>query len=286
MPATFWTCPHCRQALQRDGRSYRCAAGHVFDAAREGYVNLLPVHRTRSAHPGDDKAMLRSRRAFLEQGYYRPLADRLAELLTRLLDGLTKPRYETPFRVLDTGCGEGYYTGQLAAALARAGLAARVGGIDIAKEAVRMAAKRYPEVDFAVASTAALPVADASIDVLLRIFAPGTAAEVQRVLKPGGYFLCVGPDARHLHALRELIYEQTREHDTTPAKLAGLSRHQREQLGFTMTVNSRDDVAHLLGMTPYYWQADAATQQAIAQRDSLSTEVAFVIDVYQDEAEF
>ena len=52
--------------------------------------------------PGDDKGMARARRAFLRRGYYAPMRDELCKLAVEL----TGPAPA----VLDTGCGEGYYT--------------------------------------------------------------------------------------------------------------------------------------------------------------------------------
>ncbi|MFT4614691.1 MAG: hypothetical protein ACI9NT_001842, partial [Bacteroidia bacterium] len=42
----MWRCPVCRQALREgaigeQGASLACSAGHCYDVAREGYVNLL-----------------------------------------------------------------------------------------------------------------------------------------------------------------------------------------------------------------------------------------------------
>ncbi len=279
----YWHCPLCHTPLQAEERTFRCAHGHAFDQAREGYVNLLPAHRTHSAHPGDDTPMLRSRRAFLDQGYYQRLAELLAAQVTPLLSTAgTRPPGE-PFALLDTGCGEGYYTGFIARTLAAIDPHTPywLGGIDIAKEAVRMAAKRHPDIAFAVASTAGLPVANASLDAVLRIFAPGHSTELRRVLRPGGHFICATPGPRHLYALRQLIYDNPREHDARVQPLDGLEHVQRSTIDSTMTVTGADNVAHLLAMTPYYWQADEKTQRAIATRDTLHTEVAFRIDIYK-----
>lgn len=35
------TCPVCGGVLHREERSLRCGAGHCYDIARQGYVNLL-----------------------------------------------------------------------------------------------------------------------------------------------------------------------------------------------------------------------------------------------------
>ena len=58
-------CPVCGKVLEKEDRSLVCADRHSFDLARQGYVNLLPVQHKHSQNPGDDKAMVRARRAFL-----------------------------------------------------------------------------------------------------------------------------------------------------------------------------------------------------------------------------
>lgn len=276
--SALWTCPVCQRRLSLTRHSYRCDDGHSFDLAREGYVNLLLAQQKHSANPGDDKAMLRSRREFLEQGYYQPLADRLVQLAGELREA----RADSGFALLDSGCGEGWYLGQIATALqarGRAGLAIR--GSDIARDAMRMAAKRYRGLHFAVASNAALPLADASLQLLLRVFAPGSDAEVARLLAPGGHFLVVTPGPRHLYALRELIYREPREHDAEVVAIAGLEHLARHCVDFSLTLTRPGDCARLLAMTPYYWQADAETQARIAKLPCFTTPAEFRIDLYR-----
>gem|GEM_PF-2786949 len=38
-------CPLDQEELEQDGRSLRCPDGHVYDIAKSGYVNLLPVQK-------------------------------------------------------------------------------------------------------------------------------------------------------------------------------------------------------------------------------------------------
>jgi hypothetical protein len=95
------TCPFCQLTLSESGNTFVCANNHTFDIAREGYVNLL-----RKKQLGDTKEMLVARRQFLEQGYYQPLSDQLNELIYAHLSS-------SALRVLDAGCGEGYYLGCL-----------------------------------------------------------------------------------------------------------------------------------------------------------------------------
>jgi 23S rRNA (guanine745-N1)-methyltransferase len=40
--------------------SYRCSNNHQFDQAKEGYVNLMPVHHKSSKNPGDNKEMMQA----------------------------------------------------------------------------------------------------------------------------------------------------------------------------------------------------------------------------------
>ena len=51
-------CPVCGKPLKKTEKSFICEKGHVFDIAKEGYVNLLTGNRA----GGGDKAKLSRRR--------------------------------------------------------------------------------------------------------------------------------------------------------------------------------------------------------------------------------
>ena len=160
---SLFCCPVCGGALDREERRYACPAGHGFDLAKEGYVNLLPANRMHSKTPGDDKEMAAARTRFLDGGWYRPLRDMLCQLVDRY--GGEAPA------LLDAGCGEGYCTAALAETVrARDGRAA---GIDLSKPSVKKAAKRCGGAEFAVASVYHLPVADRAVDLLELLLATG-----------------------------------------------------------------------------------------------------------------
>ncbi len=161
---SLFCCPICGAPLTRETSAYRCPAGHSFDIAREGYTHLLPPNRKHSAAPGDDRGMAAARRDFLSKEYYRPLLNTLCcQFLS--LSG------DTPV-ILDAGCGEGYYTSGIFRALSDAGRSPRMAGIDISKFILRSAAKREKHIEFAVASSYHLPLADRSVDLLLNCFSP------------------------------------------------------------------------------------------------------------------
>lgn len=116
-------CPACPAPLARHGKTYRCEGGHSFDVARSGYVNLFrsTVGRAR----GDDRDMLRSRRAFLEAGHYLPL---MADLTGRVPGSAG---IAPSLKALDVGCGDGYFTAGLARV---APDGSEVWGMDIRKQ--------------------------------------------------------------------------------------------------------------------------------------------------------
>ncbi|MGS9272812.1 methyltransferase domain-containing protein, partial [Salmonella enterica subsp. enterica serovar Infantis] len=74
-------------------------------------------------------------------------------------------------------------------------------GRDVAKTAIKAAAKRYSQVKFGVASSHRLPFADASMDAVIRIYAPCTAQDLARVVKPGGWVVTATPGPHHLMEL-------------------------------------------------------------------------------------
>ena len=167
-----FSCPLCHAPLTRAEKTFICPQGHQFDRAKEGYVNLLPVQHKRSRDPGDSAEMMQARRAFLDAGHYQPLRDAVVALLRQYLT-------EGASAMLDIGCGEGYYTATFADVAAEKG--AETFGLDVSKVAIRAAAKRYSAVTFCVASSHRLPFEEASMDAVVRIYAPCKAEELARV---------------------------------------------------------------------------------------------------------
>jgi ubiquinone/menaquinone biosynthesis C-methylase UbiE len=93
-------------------------------------------------------------------------------------------------RVLDAGCGPGFYVAEL---LDRVGAEGSVVGVDASPQMLAMAAKRAARADFREGDVTALPVEDADFDRALSVQVleyvadiPGALAELHRVLRPGG----------------------------------------------------------------------------------------------------
>jgi 23S rRNA (guanine745-N1)-methyltransferase len=178
----------CHLALARDGRRLVCAGGHSFDVARSGYVNLLQPQDKRSRQPGDTTAAVAGRRRLHDSGATAPLLEAIVSLL-RLTGSDT---------VLDAGCGEGFYPGNLAE---RSGCA--VCGVDISVAAIESAARRYPSCEWIVANADRfVPYADASFTVVQSITARMNTAEFRRVLREDGRLLVALPGPADLIELR------------------------------------------------------------------------------------
>lgn len=249
------TCPLCSAPLSAADNGVACPAGHRFDRARQGYLNLLPVQHKNSRAPGDNQAMVDARRAFLDEGHYAPVAARLAELA----------RQRQPKHWLDIGCGEGYYTAQLADALPGAeGYA-----LDISREAVKRACRRAPQVTWLVASMARVPLASASCNFIASVFSPLDWNEAHRLLRPGGGLMKVGPTRDHLMELREQLYDEVREYvDDKHLALApeGMVLAHSEVLTYRLRLIAGDSRANLLAMTPHGWRASAERRTALIER--------------------
>lgn len=263
------SCPLCSQPLALNPQGLSCANRHQYDRAREGYFNLLPVQHKHSREPGDAKVQLQARRQFLQAGYFAPLKAHLQELLP-----------PTTARLLDIGCGEGYFTKGFAQALP----AAEVYGIDIAKAGVQLAAKsaKAEALDarlvYAVASSFDLPIADESIDLVTRIYAPSKDAELYRVITPGGLLVIVAPGAGHLLGLRQQIYREVRPHQTTPVP-EGFALLEQRQVQQELLLAEPELCAALLEMTPFTWRMQPEQKAEIIAkpwRDRLD----FTIGIY------
>lgn len=267
-------CPVCSADLVRRDTCYACANNHSFDIARQGYVNLLLSSQRPSAAPGDSAEMIADRRAFLEAGHYDPLRERIVACLNA-----REARLDHPQRILDLGCGEGYYTAAFTAQ-ADAGTPVReVYALDIAKPALAIAARRNRAITWCVGTSKALPFHDGSLDTILNIFCRPHAKETQRVLATGGRLLVVGPAAGHLHELREVLYPQVHEEEShmLPQLLAeGFNLEHSEQLSVPMTLQAAE-IGHLARMTPHYWRAPTEGRQKLDQLLTLKVMAQFAI---------
>ena len=259
-------CPICGEFLQKTEHSYTCPNRHSFDIARQGYVNLLTVQQKHSLNPGDTKEQVASRREFLSGGFYAPIAKALCDTALQL--GAKGP-------ILDVGCGEGYYSNQLAQAMN-----AELLGLDISKEAVRRAAATYKNALWLCATAAKLPVQDTSIGTLTSLFALTLPEEFKRVLDKDGLYFQVLAAEDHLLGLKSIIYPELKhkEKDTVPG-LPGFTLVKSVPIRFTFTVEGRQ-VQNLLAMTPHVYRISKEGAQRLAETEKLTDTASCVLNVY------
>lgn len=288
-PFTALACPLDGAPLQRQGASLRCADGHCFDLAAQGYVNLLPVQNKRSRDPGDSKEMVAARRRFLEAGHYKPIADAVAQAV------LANTEPARTLTCLDAGCGEGYYLRQLAAAAAAAARPLALVGLDISKWAVQAAAKRDlhdaralagasagPRTTWIVGSNAGLPVLPGTLDRVLCMFGFPVYPEFARVLRRGGELLQVDAGPDHLRELREVIYPALKP-ERPPSRSAppGFAHRASDTLRFQIHVDGAAAIADLLAMTPHLYRASAEGRARAAALSTLTMTVDVRLARYQ-----
>ena len=249
-------CPHCRLPLELGVAVASCPTGHSFDRARGGYLNLLVGGRLGpSTTPGDTPDALAARRRFLGAGHYAPVA---AALVAAVGDP------DGP--VLDVGCGEGYYLSQLAVPQRY--------GLDVAKAAVQMAARLLPDAQFVVGSAYRLPVLDASVSVVMSVFAPHPFDEFRRVQRPGGRWVTATPGPLHLRELRPKLEgdrerkdaERLERRSVPPPEATGAERVQ-----FTLPLTP-EALGDLFFMTPIRWQSGSAAA-LVAGVDEVTVDV-------------
>ena len=151
-------------------------------------ADLKAIQDTYAEYDRTNRARLWNRN---EPGYARLIDELHRRLVALILSSL--PR--TGGTVLDLGCGEG----DLAVMAASLGQGSEWIGLDLRPEAIETARTRFPDLRFMVASADDVPLADASVDVIIArvLFSslPSTrleaavAAEIGRLLRPGGWLV-------------------------------------------------------------------------------------------------
>ena len=261
-------CPVCGRPLGQAEKTWRCPKGHCFDVARQGYVNLLTVTEKHSLHPGDTKEQVAARRAFLDAGFYRPIADAVAAEAEAL----------APRAVLDAGCGEGYYLNRIHERLPEAECC----GVDISRDAVRAAASRYKGICWLAGTAARLPFPDGAFSLVVSMFALTAAEEFARVLAPDGVFLQVLAGQQHLMGLKRLIYPEIllREKQSCP-ELPGFRAESSRTLTFSLELTSAGQVRQLLEMTPHFWRITKQGAARAAACSSLNDTAVVILNRYR-----
>jgi len=266
---SFFCCPVCGKPLNGD-KTFKCENNHSYDKNKHGYLNLLMSNAASNKRHGDDKLMVIARSEFLEKGFYSPVRDALT---TALLQNAS-----ANMRILDAGCGEGWYTAHFAKALDS--FTPILAGVDISKDALRQAAKRGLT-QLAVASTARLPVASESCQAVLNIFSPPELEEFHRVLAHDGVLIRALPMKNHLLGLKEAVYENALLNPEPVMKLKSFHLLSAVPVQYEITLSGSDDIWNLFTMTPYYYKTGKADQDKLRSLQSLTTQVEILVLTYK-----
>jgi len=248
----YLACPHCAADLALAGGMVRCASGHGFDVAKQGYVNLTPGRVTVT---GDSKAMVAARADFLAAGHFQPISDAVTAAVTAAL--------RSPGCIADLGAGTGHYLAAVLDAVPdRHGLA-----LEVAKPALRRAARAHPRIGAIGCDTRhRLPLRDGAAAVALTVFAPRNAAETHRVLDPAGALVVVSPTEAHLRELVPALDLLTVDPDKGRRLADGLAPRfelsTQDKVEFAMSL-SRNEVELLVAMGPSAWHIG---QEALRER--------------------
>ena len=268
-------CPVCNKKMVKIDRKYICEGNHNFDISKYGHVNLLLSNQKNSKVPGDNKEMVLSRKNYLEKGYYEGISNGVNEIILNNIKN-------EEVKILDIGCGEGYYTNRLKEKLDKSNIKNQIVGIDISKEAIVSAAKSYKNIEWIVASASSLPIEDESLDFIICMFAKIIPEEKMRTLKKGGKLIVVSTGENHLLQLKEVVYDSVRKEFYSPVEDLKLFSHlETINIKYETEILEKESIENLFNMTPYRWRSPQKGVEKLFGLNKLKTTVEVNIDIFE-----
>lgn len=241
-------CPLCKESMQVvDLKSIVCPKRHTFDFAKQGYVNLM----SRPSKSQYNKELFDARQKIItESNLFTSLHQQISQLIKEYIDVSNDPVV-----VLDAGCGEGSHLQRILEECKNKKITGV--GLDVAKEGILMAAKKYEDPIWVVGDLANSPLADQSFHVILNILSPSNYKEFKRIIVQDGVVIKVVPGSNYLKELRGTVFDQTEKKNYKNNKTVSLfKKHFHEvkvtNLNETMNVNKKE-IINLIQMTPLTW---------------------------------
>jgi len=196
------------------------------------------------------------------------------------------------WRVVDFGCGEGYYARAVRdAAMGRDDLALELAAFDVAKDAADLAAASLGgDARVAVAdATRDVPLMNDSVDAVISVFAPRSPSELARVVRAGGRVCVARPGEDHMRELRELngdgvtvLGVEPGKSDRVDASMLsnGFEIVRRREIHGALTL-SEEDVFDLLYMGPSGHHNEESAIRAAARDAPRVVTKSFEVVVYR-----
>lgn len=261
-------CPKCKEKLSKVERTYRCKNNHSFDISKSGYLNLLLDNQKNSKNPGDDKDMVKSRELFLKKDYYKSISEKLNEILKEELD------FKKENLILDIGCGEGYYTGNLKEYLNGKNVKSKIYGVDISKEAILKASKKYKSISWLVSSALSLNLEKESFNAIICMFSKIVPSEKMKVLKKGGKVIIVSSGKDHLIELKEVVYDKVRYDFYSPVEeMKEFKFISNKNLKDEVLIKENENIKNLFNMTPYRWKSPKEGVEKLFKLNSIKVTI-------------
>lgn len=272
MKDTHFICPICKKELLREENTLKCENSHSFDISSSGYVNLLNPGKKNNSRAGDSKEMIRARTSFLNSGYYGKIKDTLCDIVSAKSGGL----------IVDAGCGEGYYTGNVAKACPDS----YVIGIDMSKYGAEHGAKAarregVENISYVVSSIFDIPLTDNSTSTVINMFAPVACSEFARIMKKGGALIVGVAGKSHFDGLKRVLYSDVYDNEESTDEYEGFRFIECKNLKYEAKIVGNDTIKNLFTMTPYYFRTSLDDKKKLDGVEELSTHIEVNFYIYE-----
>ena len=260
----LFRCPICHQTMNVvEAKSLVCVNRHTFDFAKQGYVNML--HRP-SPQQYDRELFEARRRIIVEGELYSSLHKEIAVEIGKCMG-----KHRNATVLFDAGCGEGSHLQILLDECRDRDITGI--GLDISKEGIMMASRKYCDSIWLVGDLANIPLADHSCHIILNILSPANYAEFNRILTNEGIVVKIAPRPQYLKEVREAVFGGTDREKYVNDKTISLFRRNFRLIGgfgFKCLVElMREEIFDLIQMSPLSWSAQKEQIDEFIDRDSI-----------------
>jgi 23S rRNA (guanine745-N1)-methyltransferase len=245
-----------------DWKSVICAKNHTFDFTKQGYLNLL----TRPSNSPYKKELFEARhKMIMKSGLYAPMHEWIAKAIKEHVNDSSNNCL-----ILDAGCGEGSHLQKVMDECMDPAITGV--GLDISKQGILMASKRYKNSFWIVGDVARSPFKSKSFHVILTILSPANYMEFKRLLIQDGLVMKVIPRPHYLKELREELFDNNRKKAYQHGKTVSLFKEHLQlleafELRYTKKLG-KAELHDIVQMTPLAWSADSERIKTYVNQDS------------------